>query len=106
MGSDSDMKVMSEASEILNDLNVPFEMTIVSAHRTPHRMVEYAEKAKETVAKRFNSWENGNIEEAQMPVAQKNPEQLTINFIDMPNAVQSNISLRMDGRRKEYLLTL
>jgi len=47
MGSDSDMKIMSEASEILNDLNVPFEMTIVSAHRTPHRMVEYAEKAKE-----------------------------------------------------------
>jgi 5-(carboxyamino)imidazole ribonucleotide mutase len=47
MGSDSDMKIMSEASQILNDLNVPFEMTVVSAHRTPHRMVEYAEKAKE-----------------------------------------------------------
>lgn len=47
MGSDSDMIIMSEASEILNDLKVPFEMTIVSAHRTPHRMVEYAEKAKE-----------------------------------------------------------
>jgi zinc protease len=59
-----------------------------------------AEKAKETVAKRFNSWENGNIEEAQMPEAQKNPEQLTINFIDMPNAVQSNISLTSNVKLK------
>ncbi len=47
MGSKSDLKVMSEAAEILEELNVPFEVTIVSAHRTPHRMIKYAEAARE-----------------------------------------------------------
>ena len=37
---------MSEAAEILEELDVPFELTIVSAHRTPHRMVKYAEEAR------------------------------------------------------------
>jgi len=46
MGSKSDLKVMSEAAKILEELNVPFEVTIVSAHRTPHRMIEYAENTK------------------------------------------------------------
>jgi 5-(carboxyamino)imidazole ribonucleotide mutase len=45
MGSQSDLKIMSEAAIVLDELNVPFELTIVSAHRTPHRMVEYAESA-------------------------------------------------------------
>jgi len=47
MGSKSDLNVMQEAADILNELKVPFEMTIVSAHRTPHRMVTYAEEARE-----------------------------------------------------------
>ena len=47
MGSQSDLKIMSEAAKVLEELEVPFELTIVSAHRTPHRMVEYAEKAVE-----------------------------------------------------------
>lgn len=47
MGSKSDLPVMQEAADILTELKVPYEITIVSAHRTPHRMVEYAEKAKE-----------------------------------------------------------
>ena len=47
MGSQSDLVVMKEAAEILEQLTVPFELTIVSAHRTPHRMLEYAESAKE-----------------------------------------------------------
>lgn len=47
MGSQSDLNVMSEAASVLEELNVSFEVTIVSAHRTPHRMVDYAEKAKE-----------------------------------------------------------
>jgi 5-(carboxyamino)imidazole ribonucleotide mutase len=47
MGSTSDLKVMSEAAEILEELEVSVEVTVVSAHRTPHRMVEYAEKARE-----------------------------------------------------------
>ncbi len=46
MGSQSDLRVMKDAAEILEELGVNFELTIVSAHRTPHRMIEYAENAK------------------------------------------------------------
>lgn len=45
MGSKSDLPVMQEAADVLKELNVPFEMTIVSAHRTPERMYEYAKNA-------------------------------------------------------------
>lgn len=47
MGSKSDLPVMIEAANILEELEVPFEVTIVSAHRTPQRMMDYAEKAKD-----------------------------------------------------------
>jgi 5-(carboxyamino)imidazole ribonucleotide mutase len=47
MGSQSDLPIMSEAAEILEELGVAIEVTIVSAHRTPHRMLDYAEKAAE-----------------------------------------------------------
>lgn len=47
MGSESDLKVMKEAAEILGQLGVEFEMTVVSAHRTPQRMMDYALIAKE-----------------------------------------------------------
>ncbi len=46
MGSPSDLRIMSAAAEVLEELDVPFELTVVSAHRTPHRMVEYAENAR------------------------------------------------------------
>lgn len=46
MGSKSDLPIMQEAADILNQLGVAYELTIVSAHRTPHRMVEYAESAR------------------------------------------------------------
>ncbi len=46
MGSKSDLPVMQEAADILDELGVPFELTVVSAHRTPHRMFEYAESAR------------------------------------------------------------
>jgi 5-(carboxyamino)imidazole ribonucleotide mutase len=46
MGSQSDLKVMKEAAEFLDEMNIPFELTIVSAHRTPARMVEYAMQAR------------------------------------------------------------
>ncbi|MEO9872737.1 5-(carboxyamino)imidazole ribonucleotide mutase [Ekhidna sp.] len=46
MGSKSDLPVMQQAADILKDLEVPFELTIVSAHRTPHRMLDYAESAR------------------------------------------------------------
>jgi len=45
MGSDSDLRVMSDSCRVLEDLEIAFEATIVSAHRTPHRMVTYAEGA-------------------------------------------------------------
>jgi len=46
MGSISDRKVMAEAAAVLNELGVAFEMEIVSAHRTPERMLEYAKTAR------------------------------------------------------------
>jgi len=46
MGSISDKGVMIKAAEILEKLKVPYEMTIVSAHRTPERMMEYAKNAR------------------------------------------------------------
>ncbi len=42
MGSDSDLAIMKEAAKILASFDVPFEFTIVSAHRTPNRLYEYA----------------------------------------------------------------
>jgi 5-(carboxyamino)imidazole ribonucleotide mutase len=47
MGSDSDLPVMQAAADILKQFDIPFELTIVSAHRTPKRMFEYASTAKE-----------------------------------------------------------
>lgn len=47
MGSDSDLPVMSKAAEILEELNVDYEITIVSAHRTPNRLYEYAKNAED-----------------------------------------------------------
>ena len=47
MGSDSDLKVMKEAAKVLEDFNIDYEITIVSAHRTPERLYQYAESAKD-----------------------------------------------------------
>jgi 5-(carboxyamino)imidazole ribonucleotide mutase len=47
MGSDSDLPIMQPAAEILKYFGISFELTIVSAHRTPQRLVSYATKAKE-----------------------------------------------------------
>jgi 5-(carboxyamino)imidazole ribonucleotide mutase len=46
MGSDSDLSVMQGAIDILKEFDIPSEVTVVSAHRTPHRMVDYAENAR------------------------------------------------------------
>lgn len=46
MGSDSDLTVMQAASDLLKEFGIAHEVTVVSAHRTPLRMVEYAKKAK------------------------------------------------------------
>jgi len=45
MGSDSDLPVMEGAAELLEQLEVPYELTVVSAHRTPERLFDYARSA-------------------------------------------------------------
>ena len=47
MGSDSDMKVMSKAADMLEKLGIEYEMTIISAHREPDVFFEYAKSAEE-----------------------------------------------------------
>jgi 5-(carboxyamino)imidazole ribonucleotide mutase len=47
MGSDSDLPVMQEAAKQLEAFQIPFEMTIVSAHRTPTRLYEYSQTAEQ-----------------------------------------------------------
>ena len=47
MGSDSDLTIMKAAGDVLQELGIPFELTIVSAHRTPSRLVEYASTARD-----------------------------------------------------------
>jgi 5-(carboxyamino)imidazole ribonucleotide mutase len=46
MGSDSDLNIMQAAADILREFDIATEVTVVSAHRTPLRMVDYAQKAK------------------------------------------------------------
>lgn len=47
MGSDSDLSVMKEAAMILDEFEIPYELTVVSAHRTPERLYDYAKAAKQ-----------------------------------------------------------
>lgn len=47
MGSQSDLAIMQQAADVLKSLYVPYELTVVSAHRTPERMFDYAKTAKE-----------------------------------------------------------
>ena len=47
MGSRSDLDIMQGAADVLKELNIPYELTVVSAHRTPERMFEYAKTARE-----------------------------------------------------------
>ena len=47
MGSQSDMRIMQDAADVLKELNIDFELTVVSAHRTPERMFDYAKSARE-----------------------------------------------------------
>ena len=47
MGSQSDLPIMQQAADFLKTLEIPYELTVVSAHRTPERMFDYAKTAKE-----------------------------------------------------------
>ena len=46
MGSQSDLRIMKEAAEFLEEISIAYELTVVSAHRTPQRMIEYATAAR------------------------------------------------------------
>lgn len=46
MGSESDLKIMKDAAEVLEEFEISYELTVVSAHRTPNRMVEYSSSAR------------------------------------------------------------
>ncbi len=46
MGSDSDLKIMAKAAEMLEELELPYELTIISAHRTPDKFLDYMRTAK------------------------------------------------------------
>lgn len=46
MGSDSDLPIMKQVAEVLDEFGIDYELTIVSAHRTPERMVEYSKSAR------------------------------------------------------------
>src|SRR3989338_7811279 len=45
MGSDSDLTIMQDAAHVLDEFDIPYELTIVSAHRTPDRSIEYGKTA-------------------------------------------------------------
>lgn len=47
MGSDSDLPIMRQAADFLKEMEISFELTIVSAHRTPERMLDFAKNAHE-----------------------------------------------------------
>jgi 5-(carboxyamino)imidazole ribonucleotide mutase len=47
MGSTSDLPIMQEAAQVLNEMKIPFEIQALSAHRTPHQVMEFAQKAHE-----------------------------------------------------------
>lgn len=46
MGSDSDLEVMKEAADVLNQFGVPYDLTVASAHRSPNRAAEFASSAQ------------------------------------------------------------
>ena len=46
MGSDSDLEVMSDSAKILDEFKIPYELTVISAHRTPKRLYEYSLNAQ------------------------------------------------------------
>lgn len=47
MGSDNDLNVMKDAAEVLQQFQIAYELTVVSAHRTPQRMMDYAKTARD-----------------------------------------------------------
>ncbi|MFY7965423.1 MAG: 5-(carboxyamino)imidazole ribonucleotide mutase [Chitinophagaceae bacterium] len=118
MGSDSDLPIMQSAADILNQFNIPFELTIVSAHRTPLRLVEYASKAKERGLKVIIAGAGGaahlpgmiasitNIPVVGVPI--KNKKSLSgidsvLSILQMPDGVPV-ATVALDGAKNAGLL--
>ena len=70
MGSKSDWPTMKHAADMLDLLNVPYETKVVSAHRTPHLLAEYAESAKSKGIKVFICGAGGSAALAGVVAAQ------------------------------------
>ena len=56
MGSDSDLKVMSKAAVMLEELGIEYEMTIISAHREPDELIEWTDAAGSSGCNRCDRW--------------------------------------------------
>jgi len=101
MGSDSDLSVMAEAGDILKEFEVSYELRIISAHRTPNEMVEYAKGAKERGIKVIIAGAGGaahlpgmtasltTLPVIGVPVPLKNLDGLDslLSIVQMPNGV-------------------
>ena len=61
MGSDSDWPIMKNAAEVLEDFDIPFEAQVVSAHRTPDLMFQFAEEAEKKVSKLLLPGQEGQL---------------------------------------------
>ena len=120
MGSDSDLIIMQNAADMLTQFNIPFELTIVSAHRTPMRMVEYAGKAKSRGFKAIIAGAGGaahlpgmiasitTIPVIGVPIKSKNSLDgldSILSILQMPDGVPV-ATVALDGARNAALLAI
>lgn len=88
MGSSSDLSIMEKAAQFLNDFEIPFEMKVASAHRTPHETMEFVENAHERGIKVIIAGAGGA---AHLPG-------VVASFTHLPViGVPINASISMDG---------
>ncbi len=119
MGSDSDYPVMEKAIEVLKEFNISYEAKIVSAHRTPNRMKEYAESAKDKGIKVIIAGAGGSAHLPGMtasfttlpvigvPVQTKTLKGLDslLSIVQMPSGVPV-ATVAIDGAKNAALLAL
>ncbi|MFW5697065.1 MAG: 5-(carboxyamino)imidazole ribonucleotide mutase [Fimbriimonadaceae bacterium] len=117
MGSDSDLPVMEAAAEALQEMGVPYELEIVSAHRTPDRMREYAITARNRGLKAIVAGAGGaahlpgmvaawtTLPVIGVPVKSKSLEGLDslLSIVQMPKGVPV-ATVAIDGARNAGLL--
>lgn len=119
MGSDSDLPIMSEAAQILEEFNVAHEVTIVSAHRTPDRMIEYAKNAEKNGLKVIIAGAGGSahlpgmvashtlIPVIGVPIKTKNLDGLDslLSIVQMPPGIPV-ATVSINGAKNAALLAL